>query len=66
MSQMFEVVIKASGEVRDIDGNLVSTADAVFETAGVSADQLSTIPRDELLAAGLTDEQINDIKGNDK
>jgi hypothetical protein len=67
MSTMkFEVVIKAAGEVRDAEGNLISTSEVTFDKQTVSADQLSTIPTDELLAAGLTDAQINEIKGETK
>jgi hypothetical protein len=62
----FEVVIKATGEVRDAEGNLISTSEVTFDKQRVSADQLSTIPSDELLAAGLTNEQITEIKGNDR
>jgi hypothetical protein len=66
VTQMFEVVIKAAGEVRDQDGNLVSTADVEFDRRMVSADQLSTLPDHELRAAGMTDQQITDIKGYDQ
>jgi hypothetical protein len=66
MTQMYEVVVKAAGEVRDKDGNFISSSEGVFERKTVSADQLSTIPDDELRAAGMTDQQINDIKGNDQ
>lgn len=63
MTQMYEIVINAGGEVRDQDGNLISTSEIEIDRAQVSADQLSTIPTEELRAAGLTDEQITEIKG---
>jgi hypothetical protein len=66
MSQMYEVVVKAAGEVRDQDGNLLSSSDVEFDRQVVTADELSAMPTEDLRAAGLTDQQINDIKGNDQ
>ena len=66
MSQMYEVVVKAAGEVRDQDGNLVSSSDVEFDRQLVSADELSALPTEQLRAAGMTEQQINDIKGNDR
>lgn len=50
MSQMFEVVVKAAGEVRDADGNLINP---------VTAESTHLMSRDDLKANGLTDEQID-------
>jgi YD repeat-containing protein len=54
MSQMFEVVIRASGEVRDADGNLVSTTDAELTRLRLTEA--------ELRSTNLTDDQIEAIK----
>jgi hypothetical protein len=54
MSQMFEVVIRASGEVRDADGSLVSTTDAELTRLRLTED--------ELRSTNLTDDQIEAIK----
>lgn len=40
MSQMYELAITASGEVRDADGNLVSS-EPVSATIQVTAEQLA-------------------------
>lgn len=38
--QMYEVKVVAEGEVRDADGNLLSTTDVTFETLHLTADQV--------------------------
>lgn len=50
MSQMYEVVVRASGEVRDADGSLINP---------VSAESTHLMSRNDLKANGLTDEQID-------
>ena len=57
MTQLYEIQVKAIGEVRDADGNLLS-AEPVEATMQV--------PEEHLRASGLTDEQINQIKGEQK
>lgn len=47
---MFEVVVKAAGEVRDAEGNLINP---------VTAESTHLMSRDDLKANGLTDEQID-------
>ena len=42
MTQMFELTITAVGEVRDADGNLVST-EPVEATMRVNADELAAL-----------------------
>jgi hypothetical protein len=42
MTQMFEVVIKAVGEVRDKDGNLIS-ASPVEATMHLTADEVAAL-----------------------
>lgn len=53
MSQMFELRIKATGEVRDAEGNLVSST---------PVETTLYVPEEHLRASGLTDEQITQIK----
>lgn len=50
MSQMYEVVIKAAGEVRDAEGNLIEN---------VTGEGIHIMSRDDLKANGLTDAQID-------
>ena len=52
MSQMYEVVIRAEGEVRDAEGNLVNN---------VTGEGKHLMSRDDLKANGLTDEQIDSL-----
>lgn len=47
---MYEVVVRASGEVRDADGNLINP---------VTAESTHPMSREDLKANGLTDEQID-------
>jgi hypothetical protein len=42
MSQMFEVVIKATGEVRDADGNLISSTPIEARTT-MTAEQIAAL-----------------------
>ena len=54
---MYEVAIRAAGEVRDADGNLINP---------VTAESTVLMSREDLKANGLTDEQIDALhEGND-
>lgn len=39
MSQMYKVEVTASGEVRDKDGNLLSTSEVVFDTEVITEER---------------------------
>lgn len=53
---MYEVAVRAEGEVRDADGNLINPA---------VAESTVLMSRADLLANGLTDEQIDALhEGN--
>lgn len=52
-SQMYQVVLRATGEVRDADGNLLNP---------VEAEGTHVMSEDELRTAGFSDEQIAKIK----
>lgn len=47
---MYQVVVKATGEVRDAEGNLINP---------VTAESVHIMSRDDLKANGLTDDQID-------
>lgn len=51
--QMFRLVITATGEVRDKDGNLISST---------PVEGAIEVPEAHLREMGLNDEQINEIK----
>lgn len=53
MSHLYAVQVKATGEVRDADGNLVNT---------VEVDDIKHMTEAELREAGLGDEEIDNIK----
>lgn len=55
MSQMYEVVIRAEGEVRDAEGNLINN---------VTGKGIHLMSRDDLKANGLTDAEIDSLEGN--
>jgi hypothetical protein len=46
MSQMFEVVIKATGEVRDAEGNLISSTPIEARTT-MTAEELAAFTQGE-------------------
>lgn len=43
----FEVKVTAGGEVRDADGNLLSSTDVTFETMYLDADQVRALTGQE-------------------
>lgn len=46
MSQMYEVVLKATGEVRDKDGNLISS-EPVEARMQLTAEQVAELTQEE-------------------
>jgi len=46
MSQMFEVVVTATGEVRDADGNLISTTPIEAKTL-MTAEEVAALTQGE-------------------
>jgi len=63
MSQaMFEVTAVATGEVRDADGNLLTTVHGKSETIQVPASELAKHTDEQLRAAGLDDTTIEQIR----
>lgn len=57
----FEIQAIATGEVRDAEGNLVNTVQGM-ETWQVSAAELASFTDDVLRSAGLTDDQIAEVR----
>lgn len=51
--QMYQMVVTASGEVRDADGNLLSSEPVEFR---------HEVPESHLRAMGLTEQEITEIK----
>lgn len=57
----FQIQAIATGEVRDAEGNLVNTVQGM-ETWQVSAAELASFTDDVLRSAGLTDDQIAEVR----
>lgn len=57
----FQIQAIATGEVRDAEGNLVNTVQGM-DTWQVSAAELASFTDDVLRSAGLTDDQIAEVR----
>jgi hypothetical protein len=64
MSMLYEVIIRATGEVRDADGNLISSTPVEGRMTATAAELHGLTP-EQLRAAGLSPEHVRQITEGD-